>query len=53
MSTLTIIGWAFLITSWIVPIFIEDKQKGRLAGLILSGIACVIFLASLISKIGA
>ncbi len=53
MSTLTIIGWTILIVSWIIPNFFKDEKQGRLTGLILNGVACVIFIASLVSKIGA
>lgn len=51
MSTLTIVGWAILVISWVIPNFFKDKHEGRLTGLILNGIACVIFIASLISQL--
>jgi hypothetical protein len=53
MSTLNIIGWTILVVSWIIPYFFKDKKQGRLTGLILNVAAFVIFIASLISQIGA
>lgn len=48
MSTLLLLGWSFLISSWVAPYFINDLRKKRMTSLILSLISLVIFVLELI-----
>lgn len=41
-----VIGWTVLIASWVSPYFIQDKQKARLVGLILSALATGMFISN-------
>ena len=43
-----IVGWVLLIASWIIPMFIKDKQNKHFVGATLSGIATGVFLAHLL-----
>ena len=47
---ITIIGWTALITSWLIPHLMNNKQKARLIGIALSAFACGLFLGALITK---
>jgi hypothetical protein len=47
----TIVGWAFLISSWTIPYLIKDNQTRRFTGAILAAVACGIFLGALLSRI--
>lgn len=49
MKTATLVGWIFLILSWIIPQFIEDRNKKSLIGVILSALALGIFIGHLLS----
>lgn len=51
LTVSTIVGWVFLILSWIAPSFIKDKLTKRFVGAILSIFATGIFLGALIQKI--
>lgn len=44
MSTVILIGWAILISSWTVPLFLKDREKKNLVGLILSAVASGYFI---------
>jgi hypothetical protein len=55
MSILALIGWGFLLSSWIVPYIMrkrattfEQRQKSYNVGMLLSAIALVIFVGDLI-----
>lgn len=45
----TIIGWCFLISSWIVPSFIQDQKIKRMAGAVLAALATGVFVGHLLS----
>jgi len=49
-----IVGWIFLISSWIIPHLLKDKIKDDLKtsviGLILASLACGVFVGSLLEK---
>lgn len=49
MKTAILVGWIFLILSWIIPQFIEDKDKKILIGIILSALALGIFIGHLLN----
>lgn len=51
MSVSLLVGWAFLILSWIVPSFIKDHPRKHWVGAVLSAIATGIFVGALIQKI--
>lgn len=46
-----LIGWVFLIASWVIPRFIEDKEKSNILGIILSAIAVGIFTGVFITTL--
>lgn len=46
-----IIGWIVLISSWIIPLCIEDEEKRILIRLMLSSLATGIFTGIILSKI--
>jgi hypothetical protein len=46
-----IVGWVILISSWIIPSFIEDLFKKRLVGLSLTTLATGIFIGHLLTNI--
>jgi uncharacterized membrane protein YczE len=46
-----IVGWVILISSWIIPSFIEDLFKKRLVGLLLTTLATGIFIGHLLTII--
>jgi hypothetical protein len=51
MSTTTIIsiiGWSFLVMSWIIPIFIEHKYKREYVRIALASLAMGAFLANVV-----
>ena len=55
MSTLTLVGWSFLVASWVVPYVMrkraetfEDKQKSYGVGMFLAAAALVIFVSDMI-----
>lgn len=50
MSISLLVGWAFLISSWIFPSFIEDKTRKHMVGLVLSALATGIFIGGAIQK---
>jgi uncharacterized membrane protein YczE len=52
MEMSIIVGWVFLISSWVVPYFIKDVSKKRYTGTLLSAIALGIFLGHLLTKVG-
>ncbi len=45
-----IVGWVFLISSWVIPSFIRDASKKRFAGITLSAIALGIFIGHLLTR---
>jgi hypothetical protein len=51
MKIAMIVGWIFLISSWVVPSFIKDVSKKRLVGLGLSAIATGIFMGYLLEQL--
>jgi hypothetical protein len=51
MEISAIVGWVFLISSWVVPFFIKDVSKKRLVGLSLSAIATGIFIGYLLGQL--
>jgi hypothetical protein len=51
MEITMIVGWVFLISSWVVPFFIKDVSKKRLVGLGLSAIATGIFIGYLLGQL--
>jgi hypothetical protein len=55
MSTLTLVGWIFLLTSWIVPYVMRkqantfvDRQKSYSVGMLLAAIALGFFVTNAI-----
>jgi hypothetical protein len=52
MEMSIIVGWVFLISSWVVPYFIKDEAKKRFTGTTLSSIALGIFIGHLLTKVG-
>jgi hypothetical protein len=46
-----IVGWTFLISSWVVPRLIKNNQNRHLIGAVLSATACGIFVGALLSSI--
>ena len=48
MSPMLIIGWLFLLASWVPKPFIKDEQARRGINLVLSGIATGIFISGII-----
>ena len=51
MNTMTLIGWGFLISSWVIPYMIRkravtfvDRQKSYSVGMLLAAVALVIFV---------
>jgi len=46
-----IVGWTFLISSWVVPRLIKNNQKRHLVGAVLSSISCGIFIGALLARI--
>ena len=52
MEMSIIVGWVFLISSWIVPSFIKDDVKKRSTGMSLSAMALGIFIGHLLTKVG-
>ena len=48
---ITIIGWTAIITSWLIPHLMNNKQKARLIGIALSAFACGLFSASILIKL--
>jgi hypothetical protein len=54
ISLSAIVGWIFLISSWIIPHLLKDKIKDDLKtsviGLILASLACGVFVGSLLEK---
>ena len=55
MSTLTLVGWIFLLASWIIPFFMRkqantfvDRQKSYSVGMLLSAIALVFFVWNIV-----
>jgi len=51
METSIIVGWSFLISSLVIPYFIRDASKKRIAGITLSAIALGIFIGQLCNLI--
>ena len=47
MNVVSIVGWSFLVMSWILPMAIKDKIKREYARMGLSGIALGVFLTRL------
>jgi hypothetical protein len=52
MEMAIIVGWVFLISSWVVPSFIKDVSKKRFTGISLSAIALGVFIGHLLTKVG-
>ncbi len=50
MDISLLVGWAFLILSWVFPSFIEDKTRKRIVGASLSAFATGIFIGAFIQK---
>ncbi len=51
-TVLNIIGWAFLITSWIIPSIMEkDNADKHFVGAVLAAIACGIFISGLVVQL--
>jgi hypothetical protein len=46
-----IVGWTFLISSWVVPRLIKNHQHRHLIGAVLAAIACGIFVGALLASI--
>jgi hypothetical protein len=46
-----IVGWIFILASWIVPYLIEDKQDRHLVGALLSVMACGIILGGFLHSL--
>jgi hypothetical protein len=51
MNTMTLVGWSFLLASWIIPFFMRkqantfvDRQKSYSVGMLLAAVALVIFV---------
>ena len=51
MEIAIIVGWVFLILSWIIPLFIKNLLKKRFVGMSLSGLATGIFIGHLLTII--
>jgi hypothetical protein len=47
-NVISIIGWSFLVMSWVLPVFIKDKYKREYARIGISGVAMGAFLANLV-----
>jgi hypothetical protein len=50
MNVTFIVGWIFLIASWVVPLFIKEKKDKHFTGIALSAIATGIFLGHLLES---
>ena len=48
VNVLSIIGWGFLIMSWIVPYMMKDKMNKHFVGAVLAAFASGIFLSALV-----
>ena len=55
MNTLTLIGWSFLLASWVIPYVMrkqattfESRQKSYSVGIILAAISLVLFVIKLV-----
>jgi uncharacterized membrane protein YczE len=44
-----VVGWTFLLLSWIIPLFIKDKKTKSIVGMILSSLATGVFIGHLLS----
>jgi hypothetical protein len=51
MNTMTLVGWSFLLASWVIPFFMRkqantfvDRQKSYSVGMLLAAVALVIFV---------
>lgn len=51
-NVLSIIGWCFLIASWITPSMMKkDNADKHLVGAVLAAIACGIFISGLVVQL--
>lgn len=55
MSTLTLVGWGFLLASWVIPYVMrkqsttfESRKKSYSVGIILAAISLVLFVIKLV-----
>lgn len=51
MEIAIIVGWVFLILSWIIPPFIKNLLKKRFVGMSLSALGTGIFIGHLLTII--
>ena len=45
------VGWIFMICSWVIPIFIKNKEKKTIWAVILSALAVGVFAANFVDSI--
>jgi len=51
-SVLSIIGWVFLVSSWIVPTLMKRESSDKhFVGAILAAISCGIFVSALVVQL--
>jgi hypothetical protein len=51
METATIVGWVFLILSFILPSFVKDDTRKRILGASLNALALGVFIGHLLGKL--
>jgi predicted PurR-regulated permease PerM len=45
-----IVGWVFLVLSWIIPAFIKDFVIKRIVGITLGAVAVGVFIGAILEK---
>jgi hypothetical protein len=49
---LYIIGWVFLVASWVIPSWVDEESKNKhFIGGVLAAIACGVFLSGLVIQL--